>query len=216
MLCWRGHETNTLDPGFLPPVQLLHLGCWHPPIDQQVTKPQRRDEVLGTVGQLPDGVLIEVIIVVMGKDHCCQRRQFIERERRLVESLRPGPLHRRGALGKHRVGDKKTFAQLEQYRGMPEPPHTAIRGFEQLLAAQGLYGNLHIRAGIRRLAEEQKLETDAQLFERTVLGQLTQVVVAPILALRRFTSVRGQRGHEQKHSKDEGKFHGTPRWMHQL
>ncbi|MND95412.1 hypothetical protein D3C80_876670 [compost metagenome] len=79
---------------------------------------------------------------------------------------------------------------------MPQTPQAAIRRFEQLLTAQGLYDNLHIRPGSRWLAKDQELEADAQFFKHAVLRQCPLVVVSPILALRRFTGLGEQRGHE--------------------
>ncbi|MNM96713.1 hypothetical protein D3C81_1092000 [compost metagenome] len=196
MLRRGGNETDALDLGFLPPVQLANFGRRNPPLDQQVANAHRRQKMLGPIGQLAYRLFIEVIIVIMRKDHCGQRRKLFKFEWWLVKALGAGPLHRRGAFGKYRVGDEEALVQFQQYRGVPQAPQAAIRRFEQLLTAQRLHGNLYIRSGSRRLAKEQELEADAQFFKHAVLRQCPLVVVSPILALRRFTGLGEQRGHE--------------------
>ncbi|MNJ14882.1 hypothetical protein D3C77_91160 [compost metagenome] len=125
--------------------------------------------MLGAIGQLSDRLFIKVVIVVVREDHRSQRWQFFQLQRRRVKTLRTGPLHRRGALSKYRVGNKEAIMQFQQYRGMPQTPQAAIRCLKQLLAPQRLDSDVHIRPGSCWLTEKQKLEADAQLFQRAVL-----------------------------------------------
>ncbi|MNT50224.1 hypothetical protein D3C72_1871360 [compost metagenome] len=93
---------------------------------------------------------------------------------------------------------------------MAQPPNTVVRRLQQLLATQGLHRNTDTGPSIGGFFKQQVLKANAQFFHHPVLWQLRLVAITPILALSRFTGLGGQRGHEQKHSKDEGKFHGTP------
>ncbi len=88
-----------------------------------------------------------------------------------MEAQWAGPLHRRGTLGEHRVGNKEAPAQLEQYRGMAKAPQAAVRCVKHLLAGHGLEADRCGRPGLRRLAQEQVLEPDAQLLQYAIRWQ---------------------------------------------
>ncbi|MNE52759.1 hypothetical protein D3C80_1474480 [compost metagenome] len=103
---------NPVDLGALPPIQLAHFVGINAPLDQGIADTQRGEEVPGFVGDLQDGLMVQVIVVVVGQDHRFDFRQFIEADRWLVEPFGAGPLHRGGTLGKHRIGQPEFVAQF--------------------------------------------------------------------------------------------------------
>ncbi len=139
MLRRGGGELQAGDADRLPPIQLPYLGRVHAPAHQQVAHAQRGDKHADTVGQRADGGAVEMVVVVMRQDHPGQRRQRIQCNRRGVETLGPGEWHRRGAFGKHRVGQPQPARQLHQQRGMAQPVQAAIQRGQQVRACQRLH-----------------------------------------------------------------------------
>jgi hypothetical protein len=127
----------------------------HAPLGQAVADAQRRQEHLDLPGQRLDRGMVEVIVVVMREQHAADRRELVDGDRWRMETLRPGPLHRRRALGKHRVGQPPVPTQLQQDRRMPEPVQAAIgRGIE-LRARECVHRHRRMRLGVLRLVEEE-------------------------------------------------------------
>ena len=57
--------------------------------------------------------MVEVVVVVVREDQAFDRRQLLERERRLVEALGPDEAERRSPLAEHRVDQPELALQLE-------------------------------------------------------------------------------------------------------
>ncbi len=109
--------------------------------------------------------MIQVVIVVVGQDHCFDRWQFFQADRWLVKTLGACPLHRRGTLGEDRVGDPEFVAQLEQHRGVPQAIDAVVRRGNQRGLSQGLHRDGRTRAGVLRLVE-QHVPQDAHGFAK--------------------------------------------------
>ncbi|MNN33244.1 hypothetical protein D3C81_1469960 [compost metagenome] len=204
-----GDKTYALDLAFLPPVQLPHLRRCYAPGHQQVAYAQRRQEHTRARCQLANRLFVQMIEVIVGQYHRSQRRQLVQRQGRRMEAQWAGPLHRRGALGEYRVGNKEAPAQLEQHRGMAQAPKAAVGRIEHLLTGHGLEADRCGRPGFRRLAQEQVLEPDAQLLQYAILWQRRLVVKAPFPLGRRLAGRVGQRDHQQ-HSEQQESLHVTP------
>ena len=138
MLGGRGNELDTVHLGTLPPIQLTYLAGVDAPFDQGVAHAKGRQEVSGLGRQLEDGLMIEVVVMIVGKDHRFDRWQFFQADGRLMKTLRAGPLHGRGALGEHRVCQPEFIPQLEQYGGMAEAECAVVRRRQQRGARQRL------------------------------------------------------------------------------
>ncbi|MNY58374.1 hypothetical protein D3C86_1947030 [compost metagenome] len=88
-----GDELYPIDFAALPPIQLPDFAGVDAPLDQGVAHAQRGEEVSGFVGEFKHSLLIKVVVVIVGKDHCFNRRQLFQADRWLVKSLGAGPLH---------------------------------------------------------------------------------------------------------------------------
>ena len=115
MLGRRGQQAYAIDLRALPPAQLTHLVSRNTPGNQAVAHAQRGDEHLGPGRQRHDRRMIEVVVMVVRQDDALKRRQVLHADRRLVETLGTGPLHRRGAFREHRVGEPEAAVKLEQH-----------------------------------------------------------------------------------------------------
>ena len=132
MLCRRGHQLQPADGGALPPVQLLHLGRRHAPADEPVAHAQRRDEVLRLGRKLLDGCVVQVVVVVVRQDHAGNGRQLVNRDGRRMKTLGAQELERRGALGKHRVGQPELAVDLKEQGGVPQAPQAQVGRGQQV------------------------------------------------------------------------------------
>ncbi len=112
MLRGRRRELQTADRGGLPPVELPHLVRGHAPVDEPIADAQGREEVLHPGRECPDGVAVEMVVVVMREDHALDVGQVRKRDGRRVEALRSDPLHRRGALREDRVREPEAARSL--------------------------------------------------------------------------------------------------------
>ena len=140
--------------GGLPPVQLPHLGRVHAPFDQQVAHAQRRHEMPDPARQLRDRGFVEMVVVVVREQHALDRRQLVDRDRRRVKALRPGPLHGRGALGEHRVGQPEGALELHQHRRVAEAHQGPVGRGQQLLAREAGHRQRRGGRGLGRLVEQ--------------------------------------------------------------
>ena len=120
----RQHELDAALDMRLPPVQLDHPQ----PGQAQVVEPglelQRHDEQRRAARlccQRPHRGLVEVVIVVVRDQHHVDVRQLRGGERQRADPLRPGPGHRRGALGELRVGQHRQTAEPRQHRRVADP-----------------------------------------------------------------------------------------------
>ncbi|MNQ96863.1 hypothetical protein D3C85_1124840 [compost metagenome] len=97
----------------LPPVQLPDLVGRYSPGDKPRPHPERRDEVPDPLLQRQDGGMVQVIVMVVGEDHRLDGWQCLEGDGRRVPALGAEPLHRRGALAEHGIGQPELTVQLE-------------------------------------------------------------------------------------------------------
>ncbi|MNN06957.1 hypothetical protein D3C81_1197650 [compost metagenome] len=122
MLCRGSDEAHAFHHAFLPPIQLPHFRRGHAPAHQQVAHTQWRQKHPGVRRQLANRLLVEVVEVIVRQHYRSQRWQLVQCQRRRMEAQGARPLHGRGALGEHRVGDEEAPTQFQQYRGMPQAP----------------------------------------------------------------------------------------------
>ena len=174
----RGNKANPVHFSALPPIQLPHLAGIHTPLDQRIAHAQGREEIAGLVRQLHHGLVVQVVVVIVGKDYRLDRRQVFKADRRLVETLGAGPTERRCALGEHRVGQPKLAAHFQQYSGVPKAEHAVVGSGEQLLTGQRLHRDLTHRPRAAGLLEKH-LPHDAQglaqaaMLDGLLIGEVT-------------------------------------------
>ena len=196
VLARGGGQAQAAGLGRLPPVQLFDLAGVHTPGDQLVADAERCNEARGLASQLHYRGMVEMVIVVVREDHAGDGRQFVDADRRCVEARRAHPLHRRGALGEHRIGQPVLAAQLQQDRGVPQPEQTAVRRSVEGSAVQRLHRNGVGRDGALGLVEQERppdLRTVAQAHRRTGQG----IAELAITVLRRIGEVGEGPGHAE-------------------
>ncbi|MNQ52647.1 hypothetical protein D3C85_666710 [compost metagenome] len=185
-----GDKLNAADPGLLPPIQLPDLVPGDTPGNQARPHAERRDEVADLLLQRQDGVMVEVVVVIMGEDHRLYGGQRIQGDGRCVPALGAKPLHRRGALAEHGIRQPELALQFEQQTGVAEAPHAVVRGGYQPFTAHGLHRDGAIRHSAIRLGE-QKIPPEPYPFPGAALRQCHDIAELTRLILGRVR-VRGQ------------------------
>ena len=110
----------------------------HVPCLQMRARAEGEEERRALAREMPHRRLIHMIVMIVGDQHRVDIVKRRKRQRRRMETLRPGELHRRCAVGKHRIGQQAQPRHLDQDAGMAEPcrPQRLGRGHAQILLRQ--------------------------------------------------------------------------------
>ena len=210
MLGRRGHQLHATDLRRLPPIELLHLGRIHAPLDQPIAHAQRSDEMPHLGRQRQDGSVVQVVVMVVRQDHAFNGRQVFQADGRRMEALGAHPLHRRCALRKHRVGQPEPALKLHQQGRVPEPVQAAVGRGLQLGGRQRGHRHRQGRHGVGGLVEK-KAPSDCQGLAPARRSGLDHVAKTPLLHLRRgagrgrnTAGGKGKTGHDGEGSGKKG------------
>src|SRR3569833_610308 len=117
MLGRRGGALMAVEIGRLPPIALFHIAWIDTPPHQLVTDAERGKEAFRLRSQARDGIAVEVVVMVVRQNDAGQWRQFVDVDRRSMESCWAGPLHRRRPLREYRIGEPVSSAQFQKHGG---------------------------------------------------------------------------------------------------
>ena len=80
---------------------------------------QRCDEGrLPALLDLPQALLVEMVVVIVGEKNGIDLRQVVDHNARLIDAPWPGELKRARALGKDRIDEDVELIDLQQKTGM--------------------------------------------------------------------------------------------------
>ena len=120
----RGASHLLLD--VLPPVQLSR--SLDPPARHELGQADGHDPARRRLqaNQAPDGVGVQVVVVVVGDEDQVQRRQLGQIEGRGHPAHGPGESDRRGSTAPDGIGEHVDGPELEQGAGVPQPGHRQL------------------------------------------------------------------------------------------
>ena len=104
-----------------PPVELDDALGPHAPGFEVRADPERRHERHVALGELADGRVVEMVVVVVRHDHEVDRRHRAQGNGHGLEALGAGEPRRRRARSPDRIGEHAQAVDLDQHRGMAEP-----------------------------------------------------------------------------------------------
>jgi len=108
--------------GLPPPVEFDDFFPGHSPVGQPGADTVRDDEQLCLVAQQPNGMPVEVIIVVVRDDHDVDRRKLICTDGHFA--IETGRTEYRNTLLEHRIGHHPVPVDIDEQGGVPQPGGT--------------------------------------------------------------------------------------------
>ena len=123
VLCGRAHCRHESEAAPLPPVQFLYIGRTAFSEELSNAKWCQPFGLGESLNQPANGVIVQVIIVVVGDEHRVERSQSLEVHCRRMDPTWPGELNGRCTTTKNGIGEDRESARLNQKRTVADPGH---------------------------------------------------------------------------------------------